>query len=73
MLGSTGGGWKRSDLATVTGVAQPTGEPAEDRPRRYRQEPPPRQPSTEPTSHELLNDFAEALGPEFVCNRARRP
>jgi hypothetical protein len=33
MLGSTGGGWKRSDLATVTGVAQPTGKPAEDRPQ----------------------------------------
>src|SRR6266487_3429984 len=33
MPGSTGGGWKRSDLATVTGVAQPTGKPAEDRPQ----------------------------------------
>ena len=28
MHGLTGGGWKRSDLATVTGVAQPTGKPA---------------------------------------------
>ena len=28
-----GRGWKRSDLATVTGVAQPTGKPAEDRPQ----------------------------------------
>jgi hypothetical protein len=33
MPGSTGGGWKRSDLATVTGVAQPTGKPAEDKPQ----------------------------------------
>jgi len=33
MPGSTGGGWKRSDPATVTGVAQPTGKPAEDRPQ----------------------------------------
>src|SRR6266550_3100673 len=33
MPGSTGVGWKRSDLATVTGVAQPTGKPAEDRPQ----------------------------------------
>jgi hypothetical protein len=33
MPGSTGGGWKRSDLATVTGVAQPTGKPAENRPQ----------------------------------------
>jgi hypothetical protein len=33
MPGSTGGGWKRSDLAKVTGVAQPTGKPAEERPQ----------------------------------------
>jgi hypothetical protein len=28
-----GGGWKRSDLTKGTGVAQPTGKPAEERPR----------------------------------------
>jgi hypothetical protein len=47
MHGLTGGGWKRSDLAKVTGVAQPTGKPAaHEGPRPYRQAPPPRQPST---------------------------
>ena len=38
MHGLTGGGWKRSDLAKVTGVAQPTGKPAaHEGPRPYRQ------------------------------------
>ena len=33
MHGSTGGSWKRSTLVMATGVAHPTGKPAEHRPR----------------------------------------
>ena len=33
MHGSTGGSWKRSTLTKATGVAHPTGKPAEHRPR----------------------------------------
>src|SRR6266480_4690571 len=54
MPGSTGGGWKRSDLATVTGVAQPTGKPAEDRPQAL--------PSGTAT--------APALDPTILCEHA---
>jgi hypothetical protein len=32
MHGSTGGSWKRSTLTMATGVAHPTGKPAEHRP-----------------------------------------
>jgi hypothetical protein len=33
MHGSTGGSWKRSTPTKATGVAHPTGKPAEHRPR----------------------------------------
>jgi hypothetical protein len=33
MHGLMGGSWKRGSLTTVTGVAQPTGKPAEERPQ----------------------------------------
>jgi hypothetical protein len=50
MHGLTGGGWKRKRLATVTGVAQPTGNYGKKGPGTYRRPAPPRQP---PTLHRI--------------------
>jgi hypothetical protein len=46
MHGLTGGGWKRKRSATVTGVAQPTGNYGKKGPGTYRRPAPPRQPPT---------------------------
>jgi hypothetical protein len=46
MHGLTGGGWKRKRPATVTGVAQPTGNHRKKGPGTYRRPAPPRQPPT---------------------------
>jgi hypothetical protein len=46
MHGLTGGGWKRKRSATVTGVAQPTGNHRKKGPGTYRRPAPPRQPPT---------------------------
>jgi hypothetical protein len=60
--GSTGGGWKRSDLATVTGVAQPTGKPAEDRPQAL-----PSGTATAPAlDPTILLDIAQAAVAEWI-------
>jgi hypothetical protein len=50
MHGSMGGSWKRSMLVMATGVAQPTGKPAEPDPGAYSQPLPPRQLPTQPSS-----------------------
>ena len=55
------------NLTTVTGVAQPTGKPAEHRPQALPQEKPPRQP---PTLHGRTGgDLGQAI---FLVLSARR-
>src|SRR5213596_2389724 len=57
MPGSTGGGWKRSAWPRSLGWHSRPGNRQKTGPRPYRQEPPPRQPSTQPTSGQFTHSF----------------
>jgi len=72
MHGSTGGSWKRSDLATATEVAQPDGKP---RAPRLRDLPPTTAtaPAPDPTCAQWKREVTSCRGDLLVRARRRLP